>query len=548
MFPSFAIARVPVPSLLPIVAAMGLAACASVPGDSGDRDVGESTSALTAEDFFRPTAVHAFALSVDAAGMASLAREPKTPVPGSFTHLGVTHQVTIRLKGSIGSLRPITDKPAFKVKFKKGDEFFGLKNLTLNNMVQDATMTHEVLAYDVYRAAGVHVPRAGYATVSLNGQPYGLYLDLETIDARFLEREFGDHDGILYEGGGGGADVTTAGQSKMDLDEGDDPGRAALTALVAAAETPGDGVLFGPSPSVDTSGLLAMMAASVVLGDWDNYYSPNNFRIYRSTTTGLWSFLPTGTDQALASEVAVFGGRGFFFQKCFATERCTVAFTKEVRRVAGVFDGLGLAARANALESVIATAVAADTKRPYDDATMTSMRARLRTFVRTRSSQVLPALGCVSGDHEVSPSACVGRLLVNAQGGSCVDVAGGSRDDGANVFGWTCHGAPNQRWDFVRSRVPGYVSVVARHSGKCLDVWRQNAADGADVRQYRCNGQDNQLWSVKDSPEGLRLVSRLSDKCLDLFGGAAADGTDVVVWGCHGGPNQAWTVARSTVR
>jgi hypothetical protein len=34
----------------------------------------------------------------------------------------------------------------------------GLENLTLNNMVQDPTMLHEVLGYRMYADAGVAVP------------------------------------------------------------------------------------------------------------------------------------------------------------------------------------------------------------------------------------------------------------------------------------------------------------------------------------------------------------------------------------------------------
>jgi spore coat protein CotH len=65
------------------------------------------------------------------------------------------------------------------VKLDKADRFFGLDRLTLNNMVQDPTMVHEALGYQVYEAAGVRVPRTGYVRLTVNGQPYGLYLNLE---------------------------------------------------------------------------------------------------------------------------------------------------------------------------------------------------------------------------------------------------------------------------------------------------------------------------------------------------------------------------------
>ena len=60
-------------------------------------------------------------------------------------------------------------------------------------------MLHEALGYQVYAAAGVAVPETGYVRLTVNGQDRGL-LNVETIDAHFLERRFGDSGGILYEG------------------------------------------------------------------------------------------------------------------------------------------------------------------------------------------------------------------------------------------------------------------------------------------------------------------------------------------------------------
>ena len=58
--------------------------------------------------------------------------------------------------------RRSTGKAAFKVKFDEyvdDQTFFGLEKLTLNNMVQDRSMIHETLAYELFRAAR----RAGLA-------------------------------------------------------------------------------------------------------------------------------------------------------------------------------------------------------------------------------------------------------------------------------------------------------------------------------------------------------------------------------------------------
>jgi len=106
---------------------------------------------------------------------------------------GETHGpllVGVRLKGS-GSFRTMGNKAAFKVKlneFVKGQKLLGLKALTLNNMVQDPTMLHELLAYDAFRAAGLAAPRTGFAYVRVGGSDYGVYLNLETPDDVWLEK------------------------------------------------------------------------------------------------------------------------------------------------------------------------------------------------------------------------------------------------------------------------------------------------------------------------------------------------------------------------
>ena len=241
------------------------------------------------------------ALTLDEAAKQSLVAAPEAGVPGQMSFRDAsgadkTYDVTIHIKGQKGSARPLDAKPAFKVKLGKDDRFFGLEQLTLNNMVQDTTMVHEALGYQVYEAAGVNVPATGYARVSVNGQAYGLYLNLETIDTHFLKRRFGDDRGILYEGAYG-VDLRAADAEKFQLHEGKDADRAQLKTLIRALDAPGDDVFYGTPPQVDTRSFLAMMAAGTLLEDWDNYYHSNNYRIYWNPSASRWVFIPTGIDQ-----------------------------------------------------------------------------------------------------------------------------------------------------------------------------------------------------------------------------------------------------------
>lgn len=78
--------------------------------------------------------------------------------------------VGIRRKGGFGSSRPIkTGKSGLKVRFDEfvDDQFFfGIKRLTLNNMVQDESMVHEALTYELFHALDLPASRTGYAFIT----------------------------------------------------------------------------------------------------------------------------------------------------------------------------------------------------------------------------------------------------------------------------------------------------------------------------------------------------------------------------------------------
>lgn len=352
------------------------------------------------------------ALTLNQAAKDSLAEAAGTGVPGQMrfkdgSGADKTYDVTIRIKGAMGSGRALSDKAAFKVELGKDDRVWGLGQLTLNNMVQDRTMLHEALGYQVYEAAGVNVPATGYARVAVNGQAYGLYLNLETIDAGFLTRQFGDARGILYEGAYG-VDLRAADAEKFQLHEGKDADRAQLKTFIRALDAPGDDVFYGTFPQVDTRSFLGMMAASALLGDWDNYASANNYRIYWNPSASRWFFIPTGIDQTFVRSTTVFGATGLLFQKCLSSERCTKEYAAAVRDVADHFERLGLLARMDALLAVIDAASQADPKKEYDAASMKTARDAMRVFIATRPDQVRSALSCLDGRRALAIAACAG--------------------------------------------------------------------------------------------------------------------------------------------
>ena len=146
---------------------------------------------------YDPLQVTEIDLEASAAALSQLAAVPDEYVEARITmRNGAStygpYLVGLQLKGH-AAFRPLEGKAAFKVKFGysvSGQRFHGLKGLTLNNMVQDPSMIAEATTSLLVAATGAPAARVGYAYVRLNGADYGLYANVETIDAVMAQRWF----------------------------------------------------------------------------------------------------------------------------------------------------------------------------------------------------------------------------------------------------------------------------------------------------------------------------------------------------------------------
>lgn len=81
----------------------------------------------------------------------------------------------------------------------------------------------------------------------------------------------------------------------------------------------------------------------------------------------------------------------------------------------------------------------------------------------------------------------------------CLDVAKGTKKNGAYVHTWKCNDSLAQHWTLHKK---GKYFVVQNHaSSKCLDVHDFNKAENAPIHQFDCNGLDNQKWIVEQFHE-----------------------------------------------
>ncbi|HWA53858.1 MAG TPA: CotH kinase family protein, partial [Solirubrobacterales bacterium] len=222
---------------------------------------------------------------------------------------------------------------------------------TLNNMVEDDSFLHETLAYRMFRAAGVAAPRTGFAWLRLDGEEFGLYLNLENLDKINLERWFGPFAAPqhLYEGESG-VDVEPGREGEFEVDEGDEADRSDLEALVESANTSiGPGWASQASSRIDLEEMTRMWAVEKFVGHWDGYSGegavgrPNNYYLY-SDSAGRFQMLPWGTDNTWepSKKPDFEGDAGLLFDDCEADPECEGLYRKALRAVGKVAAGLDL--------------------------------------------------------------------------------------------------------------------------------------------------------------------------------------------------------------
>ena len=264
-----------------------------------------------ADQVFDPSDVALIDLTLSDAAQAALAADPASTSTrrsrsSSATSAYGPETVEVRLKGN-ATFRPLGKKSAFKVKFPKANRLLGLKSMTLNNMVQDESMIHETLGYEILRAAGIPAARTGFAYVRVNGERYGLYLELETYDDISMKRLF-DSTQHLYEADDYGVDVVPGGASAYQVEEGDEDDLSDLEALIGATNATGGDWSDGMAATADLDEMTRMWAGEQFIGHWDGYsvragsYWPNNYYLH-SDDSGRFSMLPSGLDRSSSSPI-----------------------------------------------------------------------------------------------------------------------------------------------------------------------------------------------------------------------------------------------------
>ena len=340
----------------------------------------------------------------------------------------------LRVKGGCGSARFLDDKAGFKSNLSWDDpsidgcpetrRLHGLKKLTINNQIQDASNVHERISYNFYKKLNIPTPRVAPILLNVNDDSWGLYLNVESIDRRFLSRWFGSNQGALYEGTYS-CDLDLANippdentikcySAKFSPDEcdkpdtdptADPPGFGPLEEFINAVNSiPSDNFYAGISEIIDMPRFLNLMAADVIIANWDGYmFNRNNYRVYRDPSNNKWTFLPTGIDQTLVDRSIASrsrpdtnpfpggGGRaveGIVTQRCQQDTQCNSEFIKALKVALSIFETSGFNNMAEDIRAEIAEHVMADPRTPTSFAQWNDAVDLTKEFITNRPAQV----------------------------------------------------------------------------------------------------------------------------------------------------------------
>lgn len=187
-----------------LVCAIALAAAIPLLGSAGVIAPARDDAYL--ERLFAPGEVHAVDIQADDWDGFIATASSESYLRCDVTIDGETlHGVGIRAKGnnSLGHVaRRGLERYSLKIEFDHFEQslsYHGLDKLSLDAAFQDNSYLKSYLAFDMMRFMGVPAPATSFASVTVNGEPWGLFLAIEEPEDAFAERMWGSAHGALYK-------------------------------------------------------------------------------------------------------------------------------------------------------------------------------------------------------------------------------------------------------------------------------------------------------------------------------------------------------------
>ena len=234
-------------------------------------------------------------------------------VPATLSAEGVTYPgpATARFMGSSTLTFP---KKSFRVTFPEDAEHPGFaRKINLRAEYNDASYLRTFLGYETMRRlTDSPAPRTRWVNLTVNGQPYGVMLEVERIGGRFLRKNGRDREQSTYEGKetmpwGALTPLPSEAEYREFYDKttGDDADWSDFIGLVEGALWPDheDSQPYGPTTTfrtrelVDVDAYIDYLATLATIQSQDHI--TNNYYLSWQNRPGLgfrWEFYPWDMD------------------------------------------------------------------------------------------------------------------------------------------------------------------------------------------------------------------------------------------------------------
>jgi hypothetical protein len=342
-------------------------------------------------------------INVDSADVSKLLGNPREYVPATLVFQGRSYgPVGLRVKGS-ASFEPFDQKPSLRInvdQFVPDAKFYGLKDMTLNNMHSDHSMMRERLGYWIARNSGIPASRCAHAMVSINGQAPALYANVETVKRKMLSRWFRNPDGVLFEA----TDVDFTTRDTM-FPHSDGRPRDDIAFYQLQSKVDDRRLLYGLAEALTISSPDQAMAAAATylnVAEWQSFWAftaivgqfdgmpysmpGDDYFVYGNPEDNKIQLMPWGIDETFnAGDVDVVDeAYSVLARTCAASSSCKRGFVSRVWAIMDKMDSLNWHAERAKIAQQIAPYVTMDRRKMYTDAQVLAEQENLMYFLLER--------------------------------------------------------------------------------------------------------------------------------------------------------------------
>jgi len=136
-------------------------------------------------------------------------------------------------------------------------------------------------------------------------------------------------------------------------------------------------------------------------------------------------------------------------------------------------------------------------------------------------------------------------MLINAQTGKCLTIAGGrSTDNNVTALQFNCDGDPSRSWSINAAGAGTYqISNVQTH--KCLTIAGGRSTDNnVEALQFNCDSDPSRTWRITAAGGGVYQISNAqTGKCLTIAGGRSTDNNVTALqFNCDSDRSRTWRI------